>query len=80
MLPRDHRGKHGIDYTPPALTARLIAQATEAAVDWAWADNERRRPRLSSGRLLAPRGQAPNPKSGGPRTMDQLERRAALVG
>ncbi len=34
MLPAEHRGTHGIYYTPPALTARLIAQATEAGTDW----------------------------------------------
>ncbi len=34
MLPAEHRGTHGIYYTPPALTARLIARATEAGTDW----------------------------------------------
>lgn len=34
MLPPDHRAKHGIYYTPPDLTARLIAQSTNAGVDW----------------------------------------------
>jgi adenine-specific DNA-methyltransferase len=34
MLPPEHRGEFGIYYTPPSLTARLIAQATEAGVDW----------------------------------------------
>lgn len=34
MLPSEHRGDFGIYYTPPGLTARLIAQATEAGVDW----------------------------------------------
>ena len=34
MLPAEHRSTHGIYYTPPALTARLIAQATEAGTDW----------------------------------------------
>jgi adenine-specific DNA-methyltransferase len=34
MLPPEHRAAMGIYYTPPALTARLIAQATEAGVDW----------------------------------------------
>ena len=34
MLPREHRAKLGIYYTPPALTARLIAQATKTGVDW----------------------------------------------
>jgi adenine-specific DNA-methyltransferase len=35
MLPVEHRGEYGIFYTPPALTARLIDQATSANVDWA---------------------------------------------
>ncbi|MGF6126289.1 adenine-specific DNA-methyltransferase [Pseudomonas frederiksbergensis] len=35
MLPVEHRGEFGIFYTPPALTARLIDQATLANVDWA---------------------------------------------
>ncbi|MFJ2280838.1 class I SAM-dependent DNA methyltransferase [Pseudomonas sp. NPDC087803] len=35
MLPIEHRGEYGIFYTPPALTARLIDQATSANVDWA---------------------------------------------
>jgi adenine-specific DNA-methyltransferase len=34
MLPAEHRRAQGIYYTPPALTARLIAQATEAGADW----------------------------------------------
>jgi adenine-specific DNA-methyltransferase len=34
MLPAAFRGQHGVYYTPPALTARLIAQATEAGTDW----------------------------------------------
>lgn len=34
MLPREYRGSLGIYYTPPALTKRIIAQATEAGVDW----------------------------------------------
>lgn len=34
MLPADLRGAQGIYYTPPALTARLIAQATAAGTDW----------------------------------------------
>ncbi len=37
MLPADYRGTNGIYYTPPALTARLIAHATAAGVDWATA-------------------------------------------
>ena len=35
MLPKAHRAAFGIYYTPPALTDRLIAQATETGVDWA---------------------------------------------
>lgn len=35
MLPDELRARHGIYYTPPALTRRLIAMATEAGVDWA---------------------------------------------
>lgn len=34
MLPLTHRSAHGIYYTPPALTARLMELATEAGVDW----------------------------------------------
>jgi adenine-specific DNA-methyltransferase len=34
MLPESYRGEHGIYYTPPALTARLLDLATEAGVDW----------------------------------------------
>lgn len=34
MLPAEHRAAQGIYYTPPALTARLIARATEAGTDW----------------------------------------------
>jgi adenine-specific DNA-methyltransferase len=34
MLPRAHRAALGIYYTPPALTDRLIAQASCAGVDW----------------------------------------------
>ena len=34
MLAGVYRSTHGIYYTPPALTARLIAQATEAGVNW----------------------------------------------
>lgn len=34
-LPRAHRAELGIYYTPPCLTARLIAQATASGVDWA---------------------------------------------
>ena len=34
MLPDDLRARYGIDYTPPALTRRLISMATEAGVDW----------------------------------------------
>jgi adenine-specific DNA-methyltransferase len=34
LLPAEHRARHGIYYTPPALAARLIEQATVAGVDW----------------------------------------------
>lgn len=34
MLPPEHRSAHGIYYTPPSLTARLLDQATVAGVDW----------------------------------------------
>jgi adenine-specific DNA-methyltransferase len=34
MLPGEMRSRYGIYYTPPALTRRLIAMATEAGVDW----------------------------------------------
>lgn len=34
MLPPAFRASHGIFYTPPQLTARLIEQATAAGVDW----------------------------------------------
>lgn len=37
MLPAEYRGTHGVYYTPPALTARLINQAGEAGVDWTYA-------------------------------------------
>ena len=35
MLPNDHRSTYGIYYTPPALAARLLDQATVAGADWA---------------------------------------------
>lgn len=34
MLPRAHRARYGVYYTPPDLTARLIDRATDAGVDW----------------------------------------------
>src|ERR1700726_3712587 len=34
MRPREHRAALGVFYTPPALAARLISQATLAGVDW----------------------------------------------
>jgi adenine-specific DNA-methyltransferase len=34
MLPPEYRAAQGVYYTPPALTARLTAQATEAGLDW----------------------------------------------
>jgi len=35
LLPGDYRAKHGIYYTPPVLTDRLIDLATQTGVDWA---------------------------------------------
>jgi adenine-specific DNA-methyltransferase len=34
MLPREQRAALGVFYTPPALAARLISQATAAGVEW----------------------------------------------
>lgn len=34
MLPAEFRGELGVYYTPPALTARLLDQATATGVDW----------------------------------------------
>ena len=34
MLPATHRAAHGVYYTPPELTRRLLDQATPAGVDW----------------------------------------------
>ncbi len=34
-LPLTHRASFGVYYTPPCLTDRLIAQATNSGVDWA---------------------------------------------
>ena len=34
LLPNDLRARHGIYYTPPPLTRRLLALATAAGVDW----------------------------------------------
>lgn len=34
MLAPTYRASYGVYYTPPQLTARLIAQATEAGIDW----------------------------------------------
>jgi adenine-specific DNA-methyltransferase len=34
LLPADYRARHGVFYTPPALTDRLLDQATAAGVDW----------------------------------------------
>lgn len=34
MLPTTYRAAHGVYYTPPELTRRLLAQATVAGVDW----------------------------------------------
>jgi adenine-specific DNA-methyltransferase len=35
MLPPSYRASYGIYYTPPQLTARLLAQATAAGTNWA---------------------------------------------
>ncbi len=35
LLPADFRAKHGVFYTPPALTHRLLHLASGAGVDWA---------------------------------------------
>jgi len=34
MLPAEWRSTHGVYYTPPTLTERLLDQATSAGVDW----------------------------------------------
>jgi adenine-specific DNA-methyltransferase len=34
LLPADFRAKHGVFYTPPALTHRLLHLASKAGVDW----------------------------------------------
>ncbi|HEY2291684.1 MAG TPA: Eco57I restriction-modification methylase domain-containing protein [Thermoanaerobaculia bacterium] len=34
LLPADFRARHGVFYTPPALTHRLLDLATTAGVDW----------------------------------------------
>lgn len=34
MLPASYRAEHGVYYTPPELTKRLLDQATAAGVDW----------------------------------------------
>src|SRR5258708_6184206 len=34
LLPGEYRSRHGVFYTPPALTERLLDQATAAGVDW----------------------------------------------
>lgn len=34
MLPSEHRSNYGIFYTPPALTERLIDQASAAGLNW----------------------------------------------
>lgn len=35
LLPKDFRSEHGVFFTPPALTHRLLALASAAGVDWA---------------------------------------------
>lgn len=37
LLPAEFRTRHGVFYTPPALTARLMKLASNAGVDWATA-------------------------------------------
>jgi adenine-specific DNA-methyltransferase len=37
LLPGDFRARHGVFYTPPALTHRLLTLASAAGVDWAQA-------------------------------------------
>jgi adenine-specific DNA-methyltransferase len=37
LLPSDFRARHGIFYTPPALSDRLVHLASSAGVDWATA-------------------------------------------
>jgi adenine-specific DNA-methyltransferase len=34
LLPAEFRSRHGVFYTPPALTARLLGLASKAGVDW----------------------------------------------
>lgn len=34
LLPAEYRAMHGVYYTPPSLSHRLIERATEAGVDW----------------------------------------------
>ncbi len=34
LLPEDHRARHGVYFTPPALVARLLDQAESAGLDW----------------------------------------------
>ncbi|MFM2042712.1 MAG: hypothetical protein RLY86_1288, partial [Pseudomonadota bacterium] len=35
LLPAEHRSRHGVFYTPPALSDRLVDQAEATGVDWA---------------------------------------------
>ncbi len=35
LLPAELRSRHGVFYTPPALTARLMSLASKAGVEWA---------------------------------------------
>jgi adenine-specific DNA-methyltransferase len=52
MLPPDHRAAMGIFYTPPALAAHLISQATQAGIDWT--DCRVLDPACGGGAFLAP--------------------------
>jgi adenine-specific DNA-methyltransferase len=55
MLPKEMRARLGVYYTPPALAARLLDQATEAGVDWATASVLD--PACGGGAFLAPTAQ-----------------------
>ncbi len=52
LLPEDFRSKHGVYYTPPSLTQRLIKQASNAGIDWGTA--KILDPACGGGAFLAP--------------------------
>ena len=52
MLPAAYRSMHGIYYTPPVLTQRLIHLATETGIDWS--DCRVLDPACGGGAFLAP--------------------------